>query len=412
MKKQKRVEILTIGDELLDGRVVDTNSVRLAQAFSEVGLHIQQRVAITDDKAIIVREAKASAARGTDLCIVSGGLGPTSDDVTAEAFAELLGVPLMRDPQQAEHIRQRLVARGRTVTENQFRQADRPQGADLLLNPRGTAPGFALDYQGCRFISAPGVPHEFDAMIHAAVIEPMRADSVPVARRRLYVFGIIEAEIDHKLAPIHTRWPNVRLQFRVKLPEIHVTLHAPEEALADLDAACAFAHSQLGAHVFTTEDQALPAALLQTLRAHKATLALAESCTGGLMSDLLTDTPGSSDVVQLSLVAYDNRAKTQILKVSEETLAQHGAVSQACVLEMARGAQQLINATYGLAVSGIAGPGGATEIKPVGTIWIGIAGPDGASAHKLQLHHDRRGNKLWSAYHAMDMLRHKLLAST
>jgi nicotinamide-nucleotide amidase len=400
---------LAIGDEILDGRVIDTNSVRLALALGEVGLHLSQRTAITDDLDVIVREAQAIVARGTQLCIVSGGLGPTSDDLTAEAFARLAQVPLVRDAAQAARIVERLKSRNRPVTDNQLKQAERPQGAEVLENPVGTAPGFAITYQGCRFVSVPGVPHEFDTLLAANVIAPLRAGSKPILRRGLYCFGLSEAEIDKRMQPIHQRWPAVRLQFRVKLPEIHVTMHALHTDSAALEAAFAWAQTQLSEYAFATEDKGFAAAVLELLRQKSATLALAESCTGGLMTDLITDVPGSSDFLHVGVVAYDNAAKIKFLNVAPATIAAHGAVSQQAVMEMAQGARQLVGSTYGLAVSGIAGPGGATANKPVGTIWFGLAWEGGATAKLLTLPHDRRGNKLWGAFNGLDMLRRHLL---
>lgn len=411
MKLPKRVEVLAIGDEILDGRVVDTNSVRLAQRLGEVGLHIMQRTAITDDVDVIVREAKAIAERGTELCPVSGGLGPTSDDLTAQAFAQLCGVDLLRDEAQAERIAERLRKRNRAITENQLKQADRPRGAELIENPVGTAPGFAVTYKGCRFVSMPGVPHEFDTMVENAIMTPLRVVGLPVARRGLYLFGIIEAEADKRVAELHTRWPTVRLQFRVKFPEIHVTMHAPHTEQVALDAAFAYAKAQVAEHVFAEEDKGFAAMLLQLLRDRQATVATAESCTGGLMSDMLTDVAGSSDVMLLGIVAYSNDAKVQLLGVKPETLAAHGAVSEAAVREMAEGVRRAAGSTYGIAVSGIAGPGGATPTKPVGTIWLAIAGPSMVRTHLLQLPFDRRGNKVVGAYSGLDMLRRYLLSS-
>lgn len=406
--KPARVEALAIGDELLDGRVVDTNTVRLAQALSEVGCHLAQRTAITDDIDDIVRTARAIIGRGTTLCVVSGGLGPTTDDLTAEAFARLAQVDLVRDAAQAEAIRLRLERRGRAVTDNQFRQADRPAGAQLIHNPVGTAPGFMIEIEGCRFVSVPGVPHEFDNMVASAVIEPLRVGSAPVARRGLYCFGIIEADADKRVAEVHTRWPQVRLQFRVKFPEIHVTLHAPEAARVALDEAFAFAQEALGKHVYATQDVGFAASVVQRLTAAKATLAVAESCTGGLITDLVSDVPGVSDTFLLGIVAYHNDAKEKLVGVRRETLAAHGAVSEATVREMAMGVRALCGATYGLGISGIAGPSGGTPDKPVGTVWMACASATDVRTHLLQLPFDRRGNKVVAAYSGLDLLRRGL----
>lgn len=403
-----RIEVLAIGDELLDGRVADTNTVRLAQALSDVGLHLHQRGTVTDDMDDIIREAKAVAARGTQLCVVSGGLGPTTDDLTAEAFARLAGVPLVRDAEQEAHIRRLLQRRNRDITPNQLKQADRPQGAEVIANPVGSAPGFALVYGGCRFVSVPGVPREFDTLVANAVVAPLRGQHPPVLRRGLYCFGIAEGDADRRLSEVAGRWPKVRLQYRVKMPEVHVTMHAPPEAVADLDAAYAFAQEQLGHHVFAKQEQPFAAVVLEQLKAAGATLALAESCTGGLVADMLTDIPGSSEALLLGVVAYSNTAKVQQLGVQQATLDAHGAVSEATVREMASGVRNLAQATYGLAVSGIAGPGGGTADKPVGTVWLAVAGPQGVRTHLQNLVFDRRNNKLVSAYSVLDALRRML----
>ena len=403
-----RIEVLAIGDELLDGRVADTNTVRLAQALSDVGLHLMQRSTVTDDLDDIVREARAVAARGAQLCVVSGGLGPTSDDLTAEAFARLCDVPLVRDAAQEAVIRRLLERRNRDVTPNQLKQADRPKGAEVIANPVGSAPGFAIVFQGCRFVSVPGVPREFDTLVANAVIAPLKGQHPPVLRRGLYCFGIAEGDADRRLSEVASRWPRVRLQFRVKMPEVHVTMHAAPQAVADLDAAVAFAQEQLGVHVFATEDTPFAAVVLQQLKAAGATLALAESCTGGLVGDLLTDIPGSSEVLLLGVVAYSNSAKVQQLGVAQATLDAHGAVSEEVVREMATGARTLAQSTYGLAISGVAGPGGGTPSKPVGTIWLAVAGPQGVRTHLLNLPFERRNNKMVSAYSVLDMLRRML----
>ena len=403
-----RIEVLAIGDELLDGRVADTNTVRLAQALSDVGLHLQQRTTVIDDIDEIIREARATAERGAQLCVVSGGLGPTTDDLTAEAFARLAGVPLVRDADQEAVIRRMLQRRNRDITPNQLKQADRPQGAEVIPNPVGSAPGFALVYKGCRFVSVPGVPREFDTLVANAVIAPLKGQNAPVLRRGLYCFGIPEGDADRKLRDLATRWPKVRLQYRVKMPEVHVTMHAAPENLAELDAAFAFAQAELGHHVFSNQELPFAAVVLQQLKAAGATVALAESCTGGLVGDLLTDIPGSSEVLQMGVIAYSNTAKVQQLSVQQATLDAHGAVSEATVREMASGVRNLAQTTYGLAVSGIAGPGGGTPDKPVGTIWLAVAGPQGVRTHMLSLPFERRNNKMVSAYSVLDMLRRML----
>jgi len=208
---------------------------RLGEALSALGLRLGQATTVTDDIDAIVREAEAVVGRGTDLCVVSGGLGPTADDLTAEAFARLAHIPLVRDPAQQERIAIWLKKRGRKVGDNQYRQADRPQGATVVPNDWGIAPGFALVVGGCRFVSAPGVPHEFDRMIEAAVLRELRLEGGGGGRRIFLCFGLMEAEVDARLVELPRRFPAVRVAFQVKFPEIHVVLSADADHVADLD---------------------------------------------------------------------------------------------------------------------------------------------------------------------------------
>jgi nicotinamide-nucleotide amidase len=403
-----RVEVLAIGDELLDGRVADTNTLRLAQALAPLGLEIVQRTTVRDDIEVIIREARAIMQRGTKLCVVSGGLGPTADDVTSEAFAKLAGCALVRDEEQQKRIEQRLIQRGRPITDNQLKQADRPMLARVIANDRGTAPGFSLELSGCRFVSVPGVPAEFDGMIQSAIIAPLAGERPPIVKRQLKSFGLIEAEVDKRIAGIEQKFPNVRVGFRVKFPEIHVTLNAEGQHAAAIAEAEAFVKEQLGEHIFTEGDAELAAVVLEKLKARGENLATAESCTGGLVADLITDIAGASEVFVGGVCTYAYATKTDLLGVSNETLKREGAVSEAAVREMARGARQRFGARWAVSASGVAGPGGGTPEKPVGTIWIGLAGPDRELTKKLSLPFDRRGNKLVAAYSVLDLLRRQL----
>lgn len=406
-----RIEMLSIGDELLDGRVADTNTVYLGQALTALGLRLAARTSIPDDLDAITHAASAIAARGTTLCVVSGGLGPTSDDITAEAFARWLGVPVSRDDDQIERIKARLARRGFPVLEAHLKQADYPTGAERIANPVGSAIGFRVHKDGCDFVALPGVPKEYEAMLNADVIAPLRAIHTPALRRSFYCYGVIEAEAQTRLQELLQRWPMVRVGYRVKFPEVHVTLTAAADQQRHLDAAADHTRTQLGKHVYSEETNAsLAHVVLNQLRQRGATLAIAESCTGGLIGDMLTDISGSSDVLLLDVVAYANSAKADMLGVPNTTLQAHGAVSEQTVLAMAQGVRTRAGATYGIAVTGIAGPSGGTPDKPVGTVWIAACDGHGWSRVR-QLHSpfDRRGNKLVSAYAVLDNLRRGLL---
>lgn len=405
-----RIEALVIGDELLDGRVTDTNTVRFAQRLTELGATLVQRTTITDDIDVIVREARAVIARGTTLCLVSGGLGPTRDDLTAEAFAVLAGVPLVRDPAQVARIEQLLASRGRSVSDNQRKQADRPRDAELIENDVGTAPGFALDWGGCRFVAVPGVPHEFDVLVEKGVLSHLRALAEPREGRALYCFGLTEGEVDRRVADLAQRCPAVRVGFRAHFPEIHVTLKAAQTHRAELDEALRFTREMLGEHVYSERTSSLAEELVLRLRAAQATLVVAESCTGGLVQDLVTDVPGSSEALLGGVVAYANALKQRLVGVPDAMLVEHGAVSEPVVRAMAETLRREHGATHALAVSGIAGPSGGTPDKPVGTVWLAHAGPQGTTSRRIHSPYDRRRNKVLAAYAALDMLRRVLPA--
>lgn len=401
-----RLEVLAIGDELLDGRVVDTNTLRLATALREVGITISQRATVTDDTESIASQARAIASRGCDLCIVSGGLGPTRDDVTAAAFAQLARVELVRDAEQVRIIEERLISRGRTITENQRKQADRPSGAAIIDNHQGSAPGFRIEFDGCTFLCVPGVPLEFDAMIEAALISPLRSQGVARETRLLRCFGLAEAQIDARLESIATEYPSVRQGFRVDFPEIQVTLSSVD--VDALDAAFVQAESVLQDVCFSTDGRDLAGTLLQLLREKDLRLVVAESCTGGLIGDRLTDVPGASETFWGTVGAYSNQAKIKLLHVKPDSIEQHGAVSEQVVLEMAQGACRVSGAECSVAVSGIAGPDGGTCEKPVGTVFVAISGPFGSESRRFQFRFERRRNKIISVYHALDLLRRRL----
>lgn len=406
----KRIETLAIGDELLDGRVTDTNTSRLAQALREVGLQIAQRSTVVDDINVIIRTAQEIVARGTQLCVVSGGLGPTGDDLTREALAQWAGVPLERDAQWVARLEQRFAERGYELTENQKKQADYPRGAQVIPNPTGTAPGFAIEVQGCRFVCVPGVPREYDHMVEQAVLKPLRGQGTNYRRFELRTFGLIEGEVDRRVGPLLEKFPGVSVGYRAAFPEIHVTVRG--QAGSTLDQAVAFAREALGRNRFTEREQGMAQVVLEHLRERGWTVATAESCTGGLVGDRLTDVPGSSDVFLGGVIAYSNAIKRAQLGVPEQVLQEQGAVSEATVKAMALGVRSALHAHVGIAVSGVAGPGGGTPDKPVGTVWIAAALPHGdtVAVHTrlLNLPFDRRRNKVVAAHSALDLVRRLL----
>ena len=404
------IETLMIGDELLDGRVTDTNSVRLAGALKLAGFKLRGRTTVIDDLDEILRAARDIAGRGAKLCVVAGGLGPTDDDLTSEAFAKLSDTELLEDPAVVAKLKTLFEARGRQMTANQLRQARRPADAVLLENPVGTAPGFKTLYQGCTFMALPGVPREFDVLVENHVIPEVAGRGIQIHRCTLRSFGLIEGVVEEKLRPILAERPGVRVGYRAHFPEIEVSLSSDLVSEQELRAIADRCEQVLSPHVFSREPGPFASSLVGLLREGSQTIALAESCTGGLIGDLLTDVNGSSAVFLGGTQAYSNAVKVGELGVSQETLLTHGAVSEETVRAMAQGTREKFESDWAVAVSGIAGPGGGSEEKPVGTVWIAVAGPNGLKTKCLQLPYGRRRNKIASAYAALDLTRQMVLA--
>ena len=411
------VEIIATGEEIRTGALVDTNSAYLAQALEQSGVEVGRINAVGDDLDCL-RAVLTEVGNRADLCILTGGLGPTVDDLTAEAAAAAAGVPLRFDAQAMDSIEEFFRRRNRPINPSIRKQAMLPQGADVLSNPVGTAPGFSLTIGRCLCFFLPGVPFEMKRMLKDHVLPRVLALMGGRRSHRLIAtlscFGLTESLTGERLSGLETEFPGVRLGLRARFPEIQVKLYtsgAEETAVSRrLGQAAAWARRQLGDIVFSDSGESMEAVAGRLLRERKATLAVAESCTGGLISHLLTDVPGSSDYLTLSVVAYANRAKTEVLQVSEQVLARCGAVHEETAREMAAGARQLAGATYGLATTGIAGPSGGSEQKPVGTVCIGLSSAEKTEGFRLRYSYDRRAmNKQVFAMKALDLLRRELL---
>lgn len=395
------VAFLAVGDELLDGRVADTNAQWLGGQLTALGLSLEEIAVVKDDITSTVDTARRLAACGYGWCIVSGGLGPTSDDLTREALAELADKPLCEDARALATLAAFLEGRGRTMTQSQRKQASIPEGAELLDNPLGTACGFVLTHQGCTFVALPGVPVELQGMWQRHMVPRLAAG----ARRlvRLQTFGLAEADVGDRVAPVAAQFPQVRFAFRAAFPSVEVQLAAEDAGL--LERVAREIGDRLGDSVYATGDQTLAGAVIMRLCALGQSVSVAESCTGGLVGDLLTDVPGSSAAFRLGVVAYANKAKTKLLGVEPQALEQHGAVSEAVVAAMAQQVRERGDSTYGLGISGIAGPTGGSEEKPVGTVFMALATPSEVTTRKHQLKGDRRRIKVLAAHLALDWLR-------
>lgn len=411
-------EILCTGDEVRSGALVDSNSAHISQKLEEAGLEVTRHTCVGDNLETLEAVMKEIGNRA-DIAVATGGLGPTTDDLTTEAAAKAAGgLKLILDERALGEIEAFFNGRKRVMTPSNRKQAMLPQGADILYNPVGTAPGFGLKIGKCLFFFLPGVPYEMKKMLSDQVlprIEKLQGRNRSFCKTRtISTFGLTESGVGETVADLSEKFPGIRLGLRANFPEIQIKLYAAAQDETWLDAqiekASAWVSEKIGHRVISLEGHPMEAAVGNLLRQRGETLAVAESCTGGLISHWLTNVSGSSDYFLFSAVSYSNESKMKVLGVSQETLEQYGAVHEETAKEMAEGVRRLAGATYGIATSGIAGPTGGTDEKPVGTVCIGIASPEGATGRRFNfgLRH-RAMNKSIFAMSALDLLRLKLM---
>jgi len=405
--------VLATGTELTRGELVNTNATWLAEALTALGFDVVELSTVGDDKTQI-RAALERLSGFARVIVCTGGLGPTTDDLTSAVVAELLGVPLVRDAASYEAIRARLAFFGRTVSESNAKQADFPVGVTVLPNERGTAPGFGVELGGALACFLPGVPSEMMAMFEKRVV-PLLAPLERAARHqiRLRAFGMPESEVNDRLAGLEAEH-GVVLGYRASLAELEVKVLAsgtsPEDAEARARSGAADVRARLGNVVFGEGTVSLPSVLVELLATAGATLTLAESCTGGLAAELVTRVPGASRVFLGGVVAYSNELKVRFLGVDPTLLEAHGAVSEEVARAMAEGARRATGATYALAFTGIAGPGGGSAEKPVGLVHLALATPSGTQADQRVFPGTRDEIRRRAAYWGLGLLRRSLLA--
>ena len=413
-----RIEVICTGDELLNGLTTDTNSPYFMGRLFALGERVAQAQTVGDVRDEIIRALKSASTRAR-AALVSGGLGPTADDLTAECAAAAAGVPLVEHQPTLELIRERFAKRGMKFTENNARQARVPQGAEVVRNPVGTAPMFIQQIGGCTFYFVPGVPREYRALVDEQVLpriarlleeEPNR---VCRASRLLRTVGLPESHLDAMVAPLAKTHPQVIFGFRTHAPENHLKLLAEGQSQAEADRALSEAERAcekvLGAYLFGKDQDSFGAVVGSLLRRERATLAVAESLTGGKIAELLTEEPGSSDYFLGSAVAYHESLKQRWANVPAQLLASFGAVSKEAALSMADGVRAQASARYGLSVTGFAGPGGGTAADPVGTVYYALSGPNGSEAQRAFFPGDRERVRSFAAYQALDFLRRRLI---
>ena len=409
--------VLTIGDELLRGEIVDSNKSFLSQRLLQLDLETERHVTVADDPDAIEQMLREAAGRAR-VVLISGGLGPTRDDITTEMVARTFGLKLVRDPGVLAGIREFFAAVGREMAENNAKQADFPEGAEVLPNPLGTAPGFMLVVDGALIFCMPGVPRELYRMMDEEILpriaRQLREPEGTVVRATLIrTFGLGESSLDRELEDLARDDPRVVLGFRTQFPDnlVRVLVRAPDAAAAEarLAEVTAQVRERLGALIVDEGERRLEEVVASLLSERARSVAVAESCTGGLITHLLTEVPGSSAFLLEGVVAYSNEAKVRDLGVSPADLEAHGAVSERVAAQMARGMRERAGADIALATTGVAGPDGGTDEKPVGTVYIAMATADGVTARRYQLMRERTRNKQLAAHIALDWLRRELL---
>ena len=410
-----KVGILTIGNELTSGKTQDTNSSFIARELNVPGWQVAAMMSVGDDENAI-RGGLNYIMGISDAVIVTGGLGPTADDITTVAIASTFSLKLYTNEDVLRHIQGLFEKHRLKWTPNNAKQAVFPEGAETICNPIGTAWGFSLKRNGIIVAVIPGVPAEVRRMLPEGVIPLFRREFTEEAQyvesRTIKLFGIAEAGVDQALADVDLAGLGVNIGFYPNFPENHVVLiarHASEaEAKKKLKKAEGYVKERLRDYIFAYDRETLESLVASLLTERKLTLAVAESCTGGLITDRLTDIPGSSAFLERGVVTYSNVSKTELLGVPEQVLHEFGAVSEQTAILMAEGVRKIGKTDLGLAVTGIAGPTGGTEEKPVGTVFIALTDGKKTICHRSLYRWDRRRIKMVSSQSALMMLKRYL----
>ena len=401
--------VLSIGTELSRGELVNTNGPWIAAQLVTIGFEVFEHAIVDDDRPRIAA-AIERFARNVSVIVCTGGLGPTTDDVTTEAVASVLGVKLRRDEASLENIRRRFEKLGRVMSESNAKQADFPEGAEILPNPIGTAPGFSVRIGRAIAFFLPGVPREMTRMLEEQVTPRIRPLAPSDTHQiRLKTFGLPESVVGEKLAGIEAAHEGVIIGYRAHFPEIEVKVLAKGASQTSAREACekatAEVRSRLGAVIYGEADDTFASVVGRTLRNRGVTLAIAESCTGGLVGSMLTREPGASDFLLLDAVTYANSAKARVLGVDEDVLRAHGAVSSEVAALMAEGARRASGSDVALSLTGVAGPTGGTEDKPVGTVYLGVTGAHGTEVKHRVFPGERLQIQTFAAYAGLQLLR-------
>ena len=416
--KPTRAVIIAVGSELLTPERVDTNSLWLTAKLNELGIAVAQKSIVGDNRAALAAAIRY-AMQQAGLVVTTGGLGPTEDDITRETVASVLGLPLREDEKIATMIRSRFKSRGIEMPDNNLRQAYVPRGAVALANQRGTAPGLWIEHEGVVLLLLPGPPREIKPMFNTLVSTRFLefTSSKRIFRRVLAITGRTESAVDEAAQPVYLRWKSKNLPIEstvLAVPgqiELHLsTLETDSDTAGErLDQEVSVLARIFGDDLISVDGRALEEVVGDMLRERGKRVSVAESCTGGLITSRLTDVAGSSAYIHASWIVYSNEAKIDLLGIDRSLIEAKGAVSPRVAEAMAVAAQTRGDVEYGVGVTGIAGPGGGTPEKSVGTVYVSLAGPEEVQTKKLMISGDRSQVKWQASQAALDLLRRCLL---
>jgi nicotinamide-nucleotide amidase len=406
-------EIIAVGSELLTPNRQETNSLYLTQKLNALGIEVRFKTIVGDNAEHLAQVFRAALGRSR-LIFLTGGLGPTEDDLNRQVVAEVLGRPLHEVPEIRRRIEERFARFGRTMSENNARQALVPEGAEWLENKLGTAPGLWISHEGVAVVLLPGPPKELEAMFEATCAPRLASLATgECLRSRVYkTVGLAESEVDQRIAPLYKNYQNPRTTILATpgVIEVHLQARATNDVEANelLDQLGDRIEAALGEYVFSSGGESLEEVVGMYLVMRQKTVAVAESCTGGLLSERLTRVPGSSNYFLGGMVCYSNELKTTLAGVPADLIAEHGAVSLAVAQAMAEGVRKRTGASLGIGITGVAGPGGGTPEKPVGFVFIAMADENGTQIREFRFPGDRERVRHWATQMALEAVRRRL----
>ncbi len=407
-------ELITIGDEILIGQIVDTNSAWMAQELNLIGVKVKQITSVSDDREHILAALKEASQRA-NVVLITGGLGPTKDDITKATMCEYFGGGLVFSQEQYDQVERIFRSFGREVTPTNRKQAEIPERCELVVNYNGTAPGMWFEKDGVCYMSMPGVPYEMKAMMEHQVLPRIKArfQTPVILHRTILTQGIGESMLSDMIENWEENLPaHLKLAYLPSAGMVRLRISASgadEEKLGnEINEQAEKLYAIAGKYIYGEGEETLEGNLINRLRELGKRLSVAESCTGGNIAHLITSIPGASDVFEGGAITYSKELKVSVLGVNPETIKQAGVVSEATAIEMVDGAQKKFKTDYAIAVTGVAGPDDDEEGNPVGCVWIAIAGPDFREAKKFQFSRNRGRNITMASLSALNYLRIKL----